>query len=274
MTHLASLDFMELIRDHLRILGCLAVEAPSPQAAPSSGMPASTTHASAASSSGAAKSPQARATDAAAAPPGANSLAGSASAGSSYSRLDSGSRTSSAATMSLHQMCDCLSSIGHLLRLFCQSLQVLAIFNRSSVSQECMRPLLQLVSSPDIITTLVRLTFSPQMRAAASVETHALSDVAMSNVSHLRVLLGTFRSITYQACDRQYAIQHTIWQGLQMGAILTLQHNAPYLEPLLFLPTPAGGGETTAQLFARGCSRTQLSQMCVVPILSLTVAGG
>jgi hypothetical protein len=185
-TLLASLDFMELVRGHLRILGCLAIEVHSPRAAPSR-VPASNT---AAASSAACEPMQAGVQLAPAATPLA---AGRGAGGSSSSSSSSNTRP---ATVSMLVMCSCLSNISTLLRDFLCSLLFRAVVGNNPVSQECMRPLLQLVSSPDIVTSLLRLTFSPEVRDAAADESHASSAAATGCIKQLRLMLCTFRSVT------------------------------------------------------------------------------
>jgi hypothetical protein len=218
--HVSSLDLMALIRDHLHALASFDLLPEGPPAALSPDV------------GGACAS--APSSPVATAAPGEKALAGTDSAGSTSS--------TSPATVSLAVMCGCLAAISQLLGSFVDSV-VFVLTKQSSASQECVRPLLQLVASPDIVTILVRLTFSPEMRAAAASDAMESSDAAMGCMSDLQQMLAIFHSTTHTANEGHYYIKHTIWQGLQnkMGAILTSEQNAPLLVDLMFLPDPRRG---------------------------------
>jgi hypothetical protein len=58
--------------------------------------------------------------------------------------------------------------------------------------QECMRALVQLVATPDIVTALLHLTLSPAMLAAADDRSHALRQRASACIGGLQHMLRTF----------------------------------------------------------------------------------
>jgi hypothetical protein len=232
MAQASSLDFVARIRGHLTTL---AQGSRQPRVASSPDVLGALASASSSSTAAAAAGGSALAGS------GREGITNSSSNPSSSSSSSSISSNSSPAAVPLRLMCSRLKSISQFLGMFFEGIRTL-LYSGAHGSQECTRPLLQLVSSPDIITTLICLTLSPELRATAADEQHALSKLAAECFPELQKMLGCFRRAMHTGFRKRGDSEHTIWIQLhhKMGAILTSPQNAPYLETLLF-STPGGG---------------------------------
>jgi hypothetical protein len=215
--HLASLDVMLLVRDHLRILASLAIQ----QEGPSGPPPALPPHLP--SAAAAEHHPAAMHTRAIATQPD-----------------DSSSRSGCAATAVVTQAAMCESLEGVLL-LLSAWMEDFDRDSRTSSVQWSVRALMQLVATPDIVSNLLRLTLSPAMCAAAGDGSHPLFERALSCVGLLQHALHLFHAGASMqgAADAEGRL---LWELIiRMEGFFALEQNAPYLEPLVLIPTPANG---------------------------------
>jgi hypothetical protein len=258
--YLSSLDFMALISDHLRALASLTIQGDSPhEAASPEGSKAHALAPSLAAGVAAAldslqpRDNRVTAPAASLLDQSGESISNNASingtstsdssavtstiptSNSNLSRAGSGTTNrTSPASVSLQVVCSSLSRTTQLLAAFLDGMTC-RVMHSSVAGQECVRPLLQLLSSPDIITTLIHLTFSPKMRAAAAEESHASSEAAQGCITQLQQMLTSFLGTVCEGTLQHREGGNTIWRGLhnKLGGILTSEQNAIHLKDLV-----------------------------------------
>jgi hypothetical protein len=217
--HLCSIDFVLLIRDHLRVLVTLLTPPNSPAVDTSQPHP-----------------PAAGATTAAAAR--CSNRNASDCATGSCSEADDGRGVASSP---LHMMrvltLEILGILGAMLQL-----QVDA-FALESLRQEGLRGLLQLLAYPDILTALIRLVLSPEMRTALLVKPCPAGGFqAYSGLHMLQMALCNVRKVMMKAFSTLSFTEHRLWKGLQqnLARILNSEGNLPSLEALVLTALPNG----------------------------------
>jgi hypothetical protein len=135
------------------------------------------------------------------------------------------------------------SSLDNIVALLCAFMIDFHACAAKSCPSECLRALMQLVATPQIVSTLLHLTLSPVLHPATS-EGLGQAQYRVGGVQ--RVLFGFHIGIStaLQGCS---APQQSLWWGLlaKMEGILALEQNLPYLEDLVCTPVPGVGAPHT-----------------------------
>jgi hypothetical protein len=236
--HLSSLDFVLLIRDHLRILAPLV----SPPRSPATDAHAA--HPSSADSTTAAIAAASPPTTAAATSYGEVEIVQRA-AGSGGAAVGSTVHTVRVATF------DILGILGSMCRLYKDA------FSLESLCQEGLRGLMQLLAYPDILTALIRLVLSPEMRLSFLHKPDpAGGSWTFSGVHMLQMALCNASGAIMKAVSVLPRTEIALWKKLQqnLAHILNSTNNLPYLEELAFPAVPNGACGCRWPAGLRSCS--------------------
>jgi hypothetical protein len=154
--------------------------------------------------------------------------------GSSAVPRNSSSRTATAASWQMqagHSTCKAV------LCLVCSYMEDLTAVDRAHFCQDSLRGLAQLLSHPDILSTIISATMSADLVAAAADRSQPGSANAKANISRLQQMLSRFSKWMYtvgMAAGGEIADSRMLLG--KMEDILSLERNLPYLEDLVLLP--------------------------------------